>query len=183
MKQSTKNLFQISLLGGIYGLIAGIVIWFINADAGYAIFIPSAGLAALITTAVLAWWIIIKPNVYTAWRGAIAGALSGEFSHFLCWYLQVVFSNVCYWLKQGCEQPTLDLVSGLGHALILSIASIFLVSWVTILVGATIGAVWAYGHGHRFFIPMPAGSNPTEITNILKEVDAEAEDGSIADGQ
>lgn len=141
-----KNLLKISLLAGLLGLVGGLTVWGMATGSGYHFFPLSAGLAACGTTAGLWWLIVDRQDSYNLWAGALAGALSGGVAHYLNWYLQIVAANVCYHFTGGCAgslgEPPVDLLNGLWGAAVLSLLSLLLVGWITVPLGAVIGAWW-----------------------------------------
>lgn len=141
-----KRLFKISLLAGLLGLVGGLIVWAMATGSDYHFFPLSAGLAAFGTTAVLWWLIVDRRDNYNLWAGVLAGGLSGGAAHYVNWYLQIIAANVCYRLTGGCAgslgEAPIDLLNGLWGAVVLSLVSLLLVGWLTVTVGAVIGAWW-----------------------------------------
>ncbi len=141
-----KSLLKISLLAGLLGLVGGLIVWGMATGSGYQFFPLSAGLAAFGTTAGLWWLLVDRRDSHNLWAGALAGGLSGGVAHYVNWYLQIVAANMCYILTGGCVgslgEPPIDLLHGLWGAAVLSLVSLLLVGWLTVAVGAIIGAWW-----------------------------------------
>lgn len=139
---------QIGLMAALLGLAAGLGVWWLAIGGGYEWFPMYAAVAAFLTTTFLWWLIVSRRHKSNAWRGAVAGGLSGGISHYVCWYLQIVGANLCYWTTGGCVsslgEPPIDLLNGLWGALVLSAVSLFFLGWLTVPVGVIGGAVWGW---------------------------------------
>lgn len=157
------KILPISLLAGLLGLVGGTAVWMIASGGGYEYLPLAAGLGAFGTTAFF-WWLIVSRRAnYRARAGALAGGLSGIVSHYTCWYLYLVGSNICYGLTGGCAsslgEPPLDLLNGLWGTLIFSLVSLMFLGWITVPLGMAIGAWGAWKQQER-----PTPDNLPSIT-------------------
>ena len=92
----------------LYGLLCapvGLVIGFFVAseasDGVYRCFSFYAALAAFLMSAFLWWLMIQRSNKPSSGRAVAVGILSGLLSHWLCWFLILLWSNVDFWLLNG----------------------------------------------------------------------------------
>ena len=142
------KILPISLLAGLFGLVGGAFVWLIATGSGYEFLPVAAGLGAFGTTAFFWWLIVVRRNNYSARAGMLAGGLSGIVSHYTCWYLYLVGSNVCYLTTGGCVsslgEPPLDLLNGLWGTLVFSLVSLMFLGWLTMPLGMAVGAFWAW---------------------------------------
>jgi hypothetical protein len=134
-------------LCGVVGLGVGIVVRVNATGGGYEAFPLYASLAALLT-GTAAWWLLVAlPAAYRSLRGALAGALAGLVAHYVCWYLMILGSNVCYWLWGACVgslgEPPVDPLYGLLGAAALSLGSLLLFGWLTVPAGGVLGFILA----------------------------------------
>lgn len=126
------------------GLVAGLFVSIIATGEGYRLFPVFAAAAAFFTSAI-SWYAIAgnQKRSFLLLRGTIAGAVSGLISHPVCWYLQIIALNICYWLFGTCKsslgEPPVNLVHGIWHSLVLSAFSLLFMGWYTILLGSAIG--------------------------------------------
>lgn len=136
------------MMGSLCGL-AGIAIGgYVSLTAigeGYELLPLFAGLAAFLTGAI-SWWLLLeRPAKYTLLRGGLAGTLAGLISHYLCWYLLILFRNICYWGWGGCTsslgEPPVDPLNGLWGAAVLTLGSLLFFGWLTVPLGAVFGGM------------------------------------------
>lgn len=98
--------------------------------------------ASAFATGTLIWW-LMQPNAgpMSKVRGAIAGGLTGAIAHLPFWMFVTLVSAVCP-EPDGCRWLDVDLIElmqKLPAALFLSLASLIVVGWLTVPVGAAIG--------------------------------------------
>lgn len=140
--------WQIGLLAGLIGAGYGFYVQRLATGEGYEWFPVYAGLAAFVTTTFFWWLVVTRSDKRSVWRGIIAGALSGSVAHYICWYLQIIGTNLCYWFSGGCVsslgEPPVDLLNGLWAALVLSLASLLFFGWLTVPTGALVGGLLGY---------------------------------------
>ena len=134
-------------LGGVIGGIIGYGIYRSAIGDGYEVLPVYAGIAAFACSSGFWWLILDRPQKYTIRRGAIAGALAGTLSHYLCWYLIILGSNACYWITGGCTgslgEVPVDPFQGLAAAFTYSLFSLFFYGWLTIPTGVVTSAILA----------------------------------------
>lgn len=136
-----------ALACGLAGLAVGLVVRQIATADDYDIFPVYAVLAAALTGAGLWWLLVARRGLYRPVRGMLTGALAGIVAHYVCWYLAILAHNACYWLWGGCRgslgEPPVDPLAGLAAAAMLTLGSLLLFGWLTVLLGAVIGGLWA----------------------------------------
>lgn len=140
------------------GLLVGYFIMRGAIGDGWQTFRYYSGAAAFVAPASL-WWLLVEKNqAYGIVRGLLAGAVSALFSHYIAWYLQIIVSNISYWLliptgRDSLGEAPIDPLNGLWGALVLSLWSWFLVGWVTIPIGAIIGGLYSWRSRKRASSP------------------------------
>lgn len=136
-----------SLFFGLYCGIAGLIIGFhITTDAigdGWEWFPLYSGLSGFLAAFIL-WKIgIERPQAIKISKGVFIGILSALISHFLCWYLMIVISNVQHHIFHNYESslghPPMNPVEGLAAALVYGLFSLWICGWITLPVGGIIG--------------------------------------------
>ena len=129
------------------GILIGVFIALLATGDGYRLFPVYGGTAAFITAAFFWWLIVLRRDAFRRIPGGIAGALSGIVAHYICWYIQIISANICYWIFGGCRsslgEPPVDLLDGFWGALGLSFFSLLFWGWITAPLGALIGALLA----------------------------------------
>ncbi len=129
------------------GLVAGIAILLIASAGGYEFFILAAPLAAFLTGYGMWWLLIERPEKLSRGRGALAGALAGFVAHYLCWYILILFHNVCYHVLGRCvdslNEGPIDPLNGLWGALVFSLMSLLFLGIFTVGLGGLIGYFFA----------------------------------------
>jgi hypothetical protein len=81
------------------GIAIGLFIALDSAASGFRYFYLYSGLAAFMTASFMWWLLIGRPEKPSGTRAVAVGALSGLLSHWLCWYLMLLWVNVdFYWL-------------------------------------------------------------------------------------
>jgi len=145
MDRSLKHSLVMGAACGLVGLAVGLIVRSTATGEGYEAF-PLYALVAGFLTGTAAWWLLVaRPGAYRGRRGALAGALAGLVAHYVCWYLMILGSNICYWLWGGCVsslgEPPVDPLYGLVGAATLSLVSLLLFGWLTISAGALIGFI------------------------------------------
>lgn len=139
------------LMGAFYspvGIVIGVFVWRTAVGEGYQWFPVYAGVAAFLASCFF-WWLFVERKKRSQIRfGVIAGTMSGLLSHYVCWYLQIIGSNIQYWLfdsfKSTLGEPPIDLLNGLWGALSLSLWSWLFLGWITIPLGALIGGLFIW---------------------------------------
>ncbi len=132
----TRSLRRSLLFGGFYSLVGLAVGWVVSlgmTGEGFNRFYLYSGPAAFVTAA-LFWYLYIEKYNRRKYRnGVLAGALSGVLSHFLCWLLLMLESQ----LHSG------GTFRGVGDFLFvilyLSIISLFSFGPITVLWGVFAG--------------------------------------------
>lgn len=122
---------------------------------GWGYFWLAAVAAGALTSGGLWWLLAARRDRYSRRRGAWIGALAGLVGHPVCWYFNILASNICYWTTGGCvsslQEPPVDLVVGLAAALALSIWSWLLFGLLTVPLGALGGSLL----GRRYALSSP----------------------------
>ena len=143
MNRTIKKSSVMGLFCCPVGILCGLYVSSSATGEGYHLFPVYAGIAAFITASFFWWLIVVRRNTYNMGAGAAVGALSGVVAHYMCWYVQIISANICYWILGGCRsslgEPPIDLLNGLWGALALSFWSLLFFGWVTSPIGALIG--------------------------------------------
>jgi hypothetical protein len=149
-----------SLIFGILcclvGLAVGGYVAYTAIGEGYETFPLHAGAAALVTSALLWWLIMERPQRHSVVSGVLVGAFSGLLAHHVCWYFQLIEFNVGYWIFHNAakyasslgEQP-IDLLTGILAAWMFTFWSWLFYGWMTVPAGGLIGGLYAWVLYHR----------------------------------
>jgi hypothetical protein len=109
------------------------------------LFSLAAALSAALLGPLLWWLLIIRPDQLTLGRGILVGILGSLVAHPLTWFLFMVttsWAHATFNLDIGSPSPN-DPEGFLSVIVFLSIYSLFLVGWLTTLIGGGVGAVLA----------------------------------------
>lgn len=132
----------------------GLYLGFMTGGGDYRWFPLPAGLAAFAAGATFWRLLAGRGGAPSIRRGVVAGSLAGLISHYLCWYLLILGSNVCHWTTGGCTsslgEPPIDPINGLWGAAVLATGSLLVIGWLTIPAGALIGGALAASMRARF---------------------------------
>jgi len=117
-------------------------------DGSLGYFAVFAALSAFLVSTFLWWLLIQRTNKRTNRRAVTVGILTGLLSHWLCWYLMLLWSNVDFWLLGGTgsslgEAP-MNPLFGIAGVLALCLWSWALFAWVTVGAGIGIALVWLW---------------------------------------
>ena len=166
-----SNAAVASLLFGLlcapFGLAVGVFVAATATGTGYGAFALWAPLAAFFTSALL-WRLLVERRrrgvvVRRRWIAALAGAVSGALSHWLCWYLLLLWSNVTYWLAgtptSSLGEPPVDPITALAAALVFSAWSLAFFGVVTVPAGAGLAVIWHSWLGRRERRSLPSPSD------------------------
>jgi hypothetical protein len=147
VKVQARTTLLMGTLCGVAGLLIGLWVSLTATGEGYELFAVYAFMAAFIVASSLWWLILARRRTYSLGRGAVAGALAGLLSHYVCWYLLILGSNVCYWVWGGCRsslgEPPIDPLNALWAAAVFSAGSLLFFGWLTVPIGALIGSLVA----------------------------------------
>lgn len=129
------------------GVLVGYILFRDAIGDGWDTFPCYSGTAAFLAPATVWWLLVEKKQLYSVLRGSVAGALGALTAHYLCWYLEIIYYNINYWLLGGpgssLGEPPIDPLNGLWGALVFSLYSYLFVGWITIPVGSLIGGIYA----------------------------------------
>ena len=129
-----SNRLKVSLIFGIVGfLVAFLMLNIFNDDRIMSV---SAGVASFISSFFLWEYLVIRKKHVSIWRCALVGIIISAFAHPLTWY----FTGVLV-LMNGNGELITYLTEGIIVALVLSIASLIVVGWLTGILGAIVGIV------------------------------------------
>ena len=131
------------------GFGVGLYLWGIKTypeflDASFAFTAPLAAFA----TAFGLWRLLfrLQKSRSVLW-GVCTGGTAGIISHWVCWYLEFLTANACYWLTEGCVsslgEPPANLIESLLGATVMSIVSLLWFGPLTISLGALFGGILA----------------------------------------
>lgn len=94
----------------------------------------SAAIACFLVTLLLWWLLIVRKQRLQAWRGVLTGGLVGLLGLPMTWYILAL-----YFYATGAQsslgQPTLNPLEAIFGSLILGLASVYVVGWMTIPLG------------------------------------------------
>jgi hypothetical protein len=125
------------------GLLCGALIAALG--EGWPEFPLYTGIATFLTTFVVWWLSVARPRQAGVARGAVAGLISGLVAHPVTWYILICFNwaLIALSIRDGpsAGQEPMTPLSGLLGALVYSLASIVVMGWITIPVGAVVGAL------------------------------------------
>ncbi len=149
MKSPLWKSFQAAVCFTPIGVLCGLfVLSFSSADTrgeGWTAFPLYAGAAAFLTTLVVWWLYLARPGKPGVLGGAVAGLISGLVAHPVTWYVMICCNWAWILLSGGtgssAGDDTLNPISGLLGALVLSLWSVIFMGWITIPAGALVGAV------------------------------------------
>lgn len=118
-----------------------------RAVGGYDWFPVFSSLAGGTTGGLLWWSLLARRARYLNENGALIGALCGFVSHYVCWYMLITAYWTCSLVSGGClsslgETPMNPFQALLG-AFGFSLWSWILFGWITVPVGAVLGALLA----------------------------------------
>ena len=118
--------YKLTIFSGLVGLLTGILVYSFAIGEGYEKFILFAPLASIITAISLdKFW---KPN--TIFMKILFAVSLVCISHFLTFYLFVLFQNVCNFFSQSCKsslgENSVNPIQGIWVALMLSFISLFI---------------------------------------------------------
>ena len=149
MRDHSRYALLMGALCALVGLGVGLSVWSSRPEPGFvaASFIVSAPLAAFVTAWSL-WRVLGRlQKSRSLWWGGWTGGMAGILAHWVCWYLEFISMNVCYWLTGGCVSslgdPPADLLYALVGAAVLSFPSLILFGGLTIPLGAVLGGLVA----------------------------------------
>ena len=137
---------EMGLACSIVGMAAGASIAFIAPGLGYRWFMVAAPLAAFLSGCLLWLLLVVRPAAFTWQRGACAGAFASVLAHYLCWYLMLAGT----YLAELAVRPALsagqgapNLIQAVAAAGVFAAWSLALTGWLTLPVGALLGAALA----------------------------------------
>lgn len=143
-----KSVLVASAIFGVGGFLLGGLAYLMAQGQGYGIFPYAAGIAGLLTSALIWWLLLARPGQYSVARGLGAGALIGLLAHYPFWYAIIVYANICLASGSSCSsyfgKQEVNLLQGILAAGQLCLPSWIFFGWVTVLGGTMVGAVLAY---------------------------------------
>ncbi len=150
MQVYTKRALRFGQLYSLVGLGVGLFITVTSAGdySGFFIFAAAGGFAAQF----LCWRFIVErrgidpARRYKTTRTVLTGAFGGLLSHYLCWYFYLVVANIQYWISGtgmgSLGEAPMDLFTGLGAMWLHTLFSWLFYGWVTVPLGALMGALY-----------------------------------------
>lgn len=149
MSNGIRFLLQHVLCGAAFFLaafICGVVIFGISPSSDWLVMFLSAPFSAAII-AVIGWALFTSFGRHVKiWKGIVVGVLAGSISHFFAWYSSIVF----LYLQNAVSslgEPTVGLTEGIGTSLMMTLFSLVIIGWLTVPIGAFIGAAVAWING------------------------------------
>jgi len=142
MNDSAKVITQFALCTVVFAVgafvCAAIIVEWMNIGKNPQVMVLTATVSG--AGVALASWIFFTSGGKTVkiWKGAVTGILAGSVSHFFVWYLLFLFAYL-----QGEDSLTFESLDRIGTLLMFPLLSLALVGWITVPVGALIGAALA----------------------------------------
>lgn len=128
-------LLRAALVSGAGGFAAVVLLFRERAaastDIPVGLIAVSASLACFLLGMIFWSWLIILSGRADWWRGLVMGALTGILGHPLTWYivaLLLYFSGA----EGPSGEPTLGPGAAVGSSLLLGLASLYMVGWMTL---------------------------------------------------
>ena len=132
----------------LVGIAVGFWVWLTAIGKGYDDMPILGGISGFLVGAFLWWRLVARRKMITVKRGLLTGLLIVPISHYFVWYLSLLFSNVSYWVfgaKVGSlDGPPIDPLNGIWTIMVLALWSLVFFGWVTLPVGAGIGAAYSW---------------------------------------
>jgi hypothetical protein len=151
-RSQVKRTLLIATIASVVGMGIGFVITGDALGAGYDYFYLYAGSAAFMTSAFFWWWLLERNKGFKIINALLAGLLSGSLSHYVCWYLLFIALNYQHWFfKNGYSslgEPPANLIEAIVGAAVLSVWSLVLFGWITVVAAMVIfsGACFIINH-------------------------------------
>ena len=142
MNDSAKVITQFALCTVVFAVgafvCAAIIIELMNISKNAQVMVLTATVSG--AGVALASWIFLTSGGKTVkiWKGAVTGILAGSVSHFFVWYLSSLFVYL-----QGEDSQMFESIDRIDTLLRLPLLSLVFVGWITVPVGALIGAAMA----------------------------------------
>lgn len=110
----------------------------------------AASLASLLIGPCLWWRMVIKTDRLSVRRGVTIGILGGIIAHPLTWYLANLFAFLLGQKTIVGLSLVINPIQDLVGSLLLSLVSLLLVGWITVLVGGVAGGLiaWLQSRAH-----------------------------------
>lgn len=146
MSLNLKFVIQHLLCGAslfIAAFVCCVVIFGAAPDRDWIVMIFTAPLSAAII-GVSAWAALTSlGKSVKMWKGIMVGILAGSVSHFFAWYLSIIFLYLQKSVMTSLGEPTVGPVEGIWASLLMSFFSLAVLGWLTIPIGAVVGALVA----------------------------------------
>jgi hypothetical protein len=110
------------------------------------VFYVAAPLAALVLTPLLWWYFIIRKDQLTLRRGVCIGFVGSVLAHPLAWLFAMILATCTgsrAILSVGITNPFLNPLAALLSSLFLSVFSLLMVGWITMVMGGLAGGIIA----------------------------------------
>lgn len=147
MKKNLVYALFMGLLCSAVGVGMGFWVWKTAIGKGYEIMPLLAGTSSFLVGTYFWWFLVARRLKITIKRGFWVGLLIVLVSHYFTFYLYILSANFSYWIlgnHTGVSEPPGDPVTGLLGALGLTLWSLFFFGWLTLPLGAAIGATYGW---------------------------------------
>ncbi|MDO8520429.1 MAG: hypothetical protein Q7T11_09770 [Deltaproteobacteria bacterium] len=151
-----------SLLMGLFcsavGIGMGFFVWKTAIGKGYEVMPILAGTSSFLVGSSLWYLLVVRKPAITVKRGFFTGLLITLVSHYFTFYLYILSANISYWIlgnRGGSFEPPGDPLNGIWGALGLTLWSLLFFGWLTVPLGATIGAFYGWYLKHKQISPLP----------------------------
>lgn len=125
----------------------GFWIWATAIGKGYEVMPVLAGTSSFLVGTFLWWRLVSRKAKITIKRGLLTGLLTVPVSHYFTFYLYILSANVSYWIlgiRGASEEPPGDPLNGIWGALGLALWSLLFFGWITVPLGAVLGAAYSW---------------------------------------
>jgi len=146
LSRRSSSTVTIGVLAATPGVAIGLFLDRNSPPGSRWVFATAAGASAFVTMMFLWWMLVARRESFTIARGALAGALAGAVSHYPCWYIFLSLHLLCDKLALSCRDAggaPASAIESFGAAAKMSIFSLIFLGWLTMGLGALLGALVA----------------------------------------
>jgi len=144
---AVRNTLRFASINTFFALLLASYISY-SAIGDYNILPIYAMLATFLTACIFWYFIIEKHQKYHIKIGIIVGIATALFSHYVCWYIMLIPSNISYYIfdisSGSLNEPPIDLISGLLYMWVYTLYSWLFFGWISLIIGGMIGGFYSH---------------------------------------